>query len=52
MRQLLHRLAGLAEDLPEIAELDLDPLYAGADCRVAVGARVRVGPGPAQAGGR
>jgi hypothetical protein len=39
---LLHRLAQLAEDLPELAELDLNPVLAGPDGCVAVDARVRL----------
>ena len=41
---LLHRLARLAEDLPEIAELDLNPVLARGDGCVAVDLRVRVAP--------
>ena len=39
---LLHRLSRLAEDLPEVAELDLNPVIASATGCVAVDARVRV----------
>ena len=39
---LLHRLSSLGEDLPEVAELDLNPVLAGPDGCVAVDARVRV----------
>jgi acetyl coenzyme A synthetase (ADP forming)-like protein len=39
---LLLRLSRLAEDLPEVAELDLNPVIALADGYVAVDARVRV----------
>lgn len=39
---LLHRLGRLAADLPEVAELDLNPVLAGPDGCVAVDARVRV----------
>ncbi len=39
---VLHRLAALATDLPEVSELDLNPLIAGPDGCVAVDARVRV----------
>ena len=39
---LLLRLARLADDLPEIAELDLNPVLALPDRCVAVDARVRV----------
>ena len=41
---LLHRLSALAEDLPEVAELDLNPVLARADGCVAVDARVRLEP--------
>ena len=41
---LLHRLSWLAEDVPEVAELDLNPVIAlSTDC-VAVDARVRLAP--------
>jgi acetyl coenzyme A synthetase (ADP forming)-like protein len=47
---LVHRLARLAEDLPEVAELDLNPVMAMADRCVAVDARVRLRTqAPAQA---
>ena len=39
---LLHRLSALGEDLPEVAELDLNPVLVGPDGYVAVDARVRV----------
>jgi acetyl coenzyme A synthetase (ADP forming)-like protein len=39
---LLHRLSRLAEDLPEVAELDLNPVIALPKGCVAVDARVRV----------
>jgi acyl-CoA synthetase (NDP forming) len=39
---LLHRLGRLASDLPEVAELDLNPVLATPDGCVAVDARVRV----------
>jgi hypothetical protein len=39
---LLVRLGRLAEDLPEVAELDLNPVLAGPDGCIAVDARVRV----------
>jgi acetyl coenzyme A synthetase (ADP forming)-like protein len=41
---LLHRLSDLAEDLPEVAELDLNPVVALPDGCIAVDARVRVRP--------
>jgi acetyl coenzyme A synthetase (ADP forming)-like protein len=43
LADLLMRLGRLASDLPEIAELDLNPILAGPDDCVAVDARVRVG---------
>jgi acyl-CoA synthetase (NDP forming) len=39
------RVARLVDDLPEIAELDLNPVIAGPDGCVVVDARVRVGTG-------
>ena len=39
---LLLRLARLVEDLPEVAELDLNPILARPDGCVAVDARVRI----------
>jgi hypothetical protein len=39
---LLHRLSRLAEDFPEVAELDLNPVLAGPDGCVAVDMRVRI----------
>jgi acetate---CoA ligase (ADP-forming) len=42
LADLLHRLSRLGDDLPEIAELDLNPVIAGPDGCVAVDARVRV----------
>ena len=42
LADLVLRLSRLAEDLPEIAELDLNPVLAGVDGCVAVDARVRV----------
>jgi acetyl coenzyme A synthetase (ADP forming)-like protein len=39
---LIHRLSALGEDLPEVAELDLNPVLVGPDVCIAVDARVRV----------
>ncbi len=40
----LAHLSQMAEDLPEIAELDINPLIVGDDGATAAGARVRVAP--------
>ena len=40
--ELVHRLSALGEDLPEVAELDLNPLIVGPHGCVAVDARIRV----------
>ena len=45
---LVHRLGRLAEDLPEVAELDLNPVLAGPDGCVAVDARVRLRSRPSE----
>jgi acetate---CoA ligase (ADP-forming) len=42
LADLLVRLGRLADDLPEVAELDLNPVLAGPDGCVAVDARVRL----------
>jgi acyl-CoA synthetase (NDP forming)/GNAT superfamily N-acetyltransferase len=42
LRDLLLRVSRLAEDLPEITDLDLNPVIARADGAVAVDARVRL----------
>jgi acetate---CoA ligase (ADP-forming) len=41
---LLLRVSRLVDDVPELAELDLNPVIAGADGCMAVDARVRVTP--------
>lgn len=41
---VLHRVGRLVEDLPEIAELDCNPVLATAKGAVVVDARLRVGP--------
>lgn len=49
LEDLLSRLGRLAEDLPEIAELDLNPVFAGPGGVVAVDVKMRlaaVGPEP------
>jgi acetate---CoA ligase (ADP-forming) len=42
LTDLVHRLGRLAEDVPDVSELDLNPVIAGPDGCVAVDARVRV----------
>jgi acetyl coenzyme A synthetase (ADP forming)-like protein len=44
LEDLLHRLSRLAADLPEVVELDLNPVLAGPDGCVAVDMRIRVAP--------
>jgi acyl-CoA synthetase (NDP forming) len=44
LRDLLLRVSRLADDLPEITDLDLNPVIARSDGAVAVDARVKVGP--------
>ena len=39
---VLLRIGQLVEDLPEVAELDLNPVIAGPDSCVVVDARVRI----------
>ena len=46
---LVHRLAQLGEDFPQIAELDLNPVLALPDRCVTVDARIRVSHRPATA---
>ena len=42
LKELLHRLSRLGEELPEVAELDLNPVLGLSDRCLAVDARVRV----------
>lgn len=44
LEDLLLRLGRLAEDLPEVAELDLNPVLAGPEGVVAVDAKLRLAP--------
>jgi acyl-CoA synthetase (NDP forming) len=44
VEDLLQRIATLADEVPEIAELDLNPVIVGVDGLVAVDAKIRVGP--------
>ena len=46
IRDILVRVGTLVDDLPEIAELDLNPLVCRADGVTIVDARVRVAPAP------
>jgi acetyl coenzyme A synthetase (ADP forming)-like protein len=48
LTDLLHRLGRLAEDFPEVSELDLNPVIAGPDGCVAVDARVRLRTRPSE----
>jgi acyl-CoA synthetase (NDP forming)/RimJ/RimL family protein N-acetyltransferase len=45
---MLLRVSRLAEDLPEVAELDLNPVIASPDGALAVAARIRLSPGQPQ----
>ena len=47
LTDLLHRLAHLADDNPEVVELDLNPVIGLTDRCLAVDARVRVRSEPA-----
>jgi acetate---CoA ligase (ADP-forming) len=44
LTDLVHRLSRLAEEIPEVAELDLNPVIAQPDGCVVVDARVRIRP--------
>ena len=44
LAELLHRISRLADDLPEVAELDLNPVIARPDGAIGVDARIRVVP--------
>jgi acyl-CoA synthetase (NDP forming)/GNAT superfamily N-acetyltransferase len=46
LRDTLLRVSRLADDLPEVAELDLDPVIARPDGAFAVDARIRLAPSP------
>ena len=48
LTDLVHRLGRLAEDVPEVSELDLNPVIAGPDGCVAVDARVRLRSRPSE----
>jgi ATP-grasp domain len=42
LKEMLLRVSQLADDLPQIAELELSPVMAGPDGAVAVDARLRI----------
>ena len=42
LQQLVLRLSRLGEELPEVAELDLNPVLAGPDGCIVVDARIRI----------
>jgi len=44
LADVLLRVSRLADDLPEVAELDLNPVVAAPDGARAVDARIRVSP--------
>jgi acyl-CoA synthetase (NDP forming) len=46
LADVVLRVARLADDLPEVAELDLNPVIARPDGCVVVDARARIGPPP------
>jgi acetyl coenzyme A synthetase (ADP forming)-like protein len=48
--EIVLRIAQLAEDVPELAELDLNPVICGANGCQAVDARIRLSTVPAQSG--
>ena len=49
LRQLLHRVSALADDLPEIAEMDLNPVFVLQNGAVAADVRIRLADCPRQA---
>ena len=48
LEDMLHRLGRLAEEVPEVGELDLNPVLAGPDGCLAVDARVRLRDRPSE----
>ena len=48
--EIVIRIAQLADDIPELAELDLNPVICGANACQAVDARIRLSTVPAQPG--
>jgi acetyl coenzyme A synthetase (ADP forming)-like protein len=47
LEDLVLRVGHLADEIPEIAEMDLNPVIAGPDGAVAVDVKIRVAPAPA-----
>jgi acyl-CoA synthetase (NDP forming) len=43
LRQVLHRVSALVDDLPEIAEMDLNPVFVLEKGAVAADVRIRLG---------
>src|ERR1700744_1879179 len=48
LRDVLLRVSRLTDDLPEVTELDLNPVIARPDSAIAVDARIRVAPTDSQ----
>jgi acetate---CoA ligase (ADP-forming) len=48
LKDLLHRINAMVEDLPEVVELDLNPVFVRPEGRgvVAVDVRMKVAPAP------
>lgn len=44
LEDLLHRVNAMVEDLPEVVELDLNPVFVGGSGAIAVDVRMRVAP--------
>ncbi|RJQ82379.1 GNAT family N-acetyltransferase [Pseudonocardiaceae bacterium YIM PH 21723] len=51
LEDLVHRVAALAEDLPEVRSLTLDPVLATADGCLVTGATMTIGPQPSRSDG-
>jgi acyl-CoA synthetase (NDP forming) len=45
LAELLHRVSALVEDIPEIAELDLNPVFVRRHGVVVADIRIRLQPG-------
>jgi acyl-CoA synthetase (NDP forming) len=48
LENLLMRVGHLADELADVAEMDLNPVIVGPDGVVAVDAKIRIAPAPAQ----